>query len=177
MSAAWKRIEAWLKKNAPDTFAALRPGASDDDVEQAERALGRKLPKPVVDSYKLHDGMRGGAGPLVDEWSLMALATVVREWKTLKKLLDDGTFEGTTADAAAQIKSTWWSPGWIPIAGNGSGDYLCVDLDPEPGGKAGQVISFLHADPHRELVAKDLPAWLAQVADAMKAGKGPVRER
>jgi cell wall assembly regulator SMI1 len=171
MDKIWKRIEAWLKQNAPDTLAYLQPGASDADIKKAARSLSCELPDDVTESYHIHDGMRGAAGSLIGEWSLMPLAIVVREWKTLKKLSDGGTFEGMEGDADVQVKSDWWNPRWIPVASNGSGDFVCVDLDPPRTGKSGQVISFFHAEPRRELLAKSFKSWLAGFADDLKAGK------
>lgn len=176
MEKIWKRIDAWLKQNAPETFADLQPGASDADIKKAERALSCELPEVVTQSYRIHNGMRGGDGPLIDGWSLLSLAVLVRGWKTLKKLSDDGTFESMEGDAAPQIKSDWWNPRWIPVASNSSGDFVCVDLDPKRGGKRGQVISFWHAGPRRELLATGFKAWLEQFADDLEAGKYKVED-
>lgn len=35
-----------------------------------------------------------------------------------------------------------WSKGWIPFVEDGSQNYLCIDLDPGPRGKAGQVVRW-----------------------------------
>ena len=176
MDKLWKKIEAWLKQNAPEMFADLEPGASEVAIKKAERALGVELPKDVAESYRVHNGMRGSMGPLIDGWSLMSLDWIVQDWKTLKKLSDDGTFEGMEGKADVHIKPDWWNPRWIPVASNSSGDFVCVDMDPPRAGHRGQVISFYHAEPRRELLAKDFKSWMNQFAKDLKAGKYKVED-
>lgn len=173
MEKIWKRIEAWLEENAPDVFAALQPGASAADIKKTERALSCKLPDDMVESYRIHDGLRG-SGALFDQWGLLRLADIVKSWKVLKEVADEGTFDNSEdmgAAIAPQIKRVWWNPLWIPVASNSAGDYLCADLDPTRGGKSGQIISYLHTDAARELVAKDFKSWLSGFAKDLEAGK------
>ncbi|WP_332455118.1 SMI1/KNR4 family protein [Burkholderia ubonensis] len=60
------------------------------------------------------------------------------------------------------IRGDWYNLKWIPLTHNGSGDHLCVDLDPDEGGRIGQVIRVWHDSPERELVAKGVGEWLAR---------------
>ncbi|KWE64809.1 hypothetical protein WL77_20605 [Burkholderia ubonensis] len=60
------------------------------------------------------------------------------------------------------IRGDWYNLKWIPLTHNGSGDHLCVDLDPDEGGRIGQVIRVWHDSPERELVAKRVGEWLAR---------------
>jgi cell wall assembly regulator SMI1 len=171
MDEIWKRIEAWLAANAPDIRADLQPGASDADLASAAAAFGVELPSDVVASYRVHDGTRGGAGPLLGDWRLLSLAAAAQEWKTLQEWADGGEFEDSEAEPAAQIKDDWWNPRWIPVASNSAGDFLCVDLDPAPAGTRGQVMSYYHAEPRRELVAASIERWLADFAAALVGAK------
>lgn len=171
MEKIWKKIEAWLEANAPETLADLRPGASEADVKKAEKAFSARLPEDVVASYAVHDGARGGSAPLFGDYTLLSLEAAVKEWKTLKKLAGSGVFEFMSGKPAPRVKPDWWNPRWIPVASNSSGDFLCVDLDPARPGKPGQIVSFLHADAARELVAKDFKSWLGGFAKDLEAGQ------
>ena len=170
MEKIWKRIEAWLEENAPETLADLRPGASEADVRKAEKALSVRLPEDMAASYAVHDGARGGSAPLFGDYTLLSLEAAVKEWKTLKKLARGGVFEFMTGKPAPRVKPDWWNPRWIPVASNSSGDFLCADLDPARPGKAGQIVSFLRADAARELVAKDFKSWLSGFAKDLESG-------
>ena len=176
MEKIWKRIEAWLEENAPETLADLRPGASDADVKKAEKALSVRLPEDVAASYAVHDGARGGSAPLLGDYTLLSLEAAVKEWKTLKKLARDGVFEFMHGKPAPRVKPDWWNPRWIPVASNSSGDFFCVDLDPARPGKPGQVITFYHSDAARDLVAKDFKSWLSDFAKDLEAGKYKVKD-
>jgi cell wall assembly regulator SMI1 len=51
------------------------------------------------------------------------------------------------------------------------GDYLCVDMNPAPGGHVGQVIKIeAHLGP-QEVLAKSFLDWLGQFAADLEAGK------
>lgn len=171
MGELWARIEASLQRNAPDTLSTLEPGATDSQIAEADQALAVSPPQEVHESYRIHNGMRGGAGGLVNWWLLLPLAAIVSEWSVLKQLWDDGTFEGMEGDAAVQIKPMWWNPRWIPFLSNSSGDFYCIDLDPEPTGSHGQIISFFHSEPRRELIAPDFRSWLEGVATTLERAR------
>jgi cell wall assembly regulator SMI1 len=176
MKKIWNEIDTWLRRNAPVIFANLRPGALDTDIEKTQRTLSCKLSDSVIRSYRIHDGMRGGTGPLIAGWRLLPLTAIIREWRAWKKLSEEGTFDGMEGDTAAQIKSDWWNPKWIPIGSNGSGDFVCVDLDPSGAGTSGQIISLFHAEATRELIASNFASWLAEFADDLERGSYELRE-
>jgi cell wall assembly regulator SMI1 len=88
----------------------------------------------------------------------------------MRKLTEDGSFGDAQADKHRRIKSAWWNVGWIPIVSSGSGHLFCVDMDPAPGGKRGQVILFFHDDGKRLCVADSVGAWLAAIAADLEAG-------
>src|SRR5688572_8829217 len=62
------RLERWLRANQPAFFDAMRPGATDAELDDLEQAIGRKLPEDVRAFYKWRAGMPPGvrhdpAGP------------------------------------------------------------------------------------------------------------------
>jgi cell wall assembly regulator SMI1 len=177
MDETWKRIEAWLAQNAPEILADLQAPAAPQDIQNTERALGQQLPDEMAASYRIHNGSRGGAAPLLGKWRLLSLDQIEERWRELNTFNEnqkdaedefgDKEFETQTDPG---IQEGWWRNAWIPIASNGSGDFLCVDLDPAPGGKRGQIISYLHADGSRKRVANSFGKWLGQFADDLERG-------
>jgi cell wall assembly regulator SMI1 len=175
MDKIWKRIEAWLAQNAPDVRADLQPGASDSELSAAATAFGAPLPDEMVNSYRIHDGTRGGAGPLFGDWRLLSLAHSIKAWKRIKVPAGEASEEVEDV-AAPQIKAAWWNPRWIPVASNSSGDFLCVDLDPAKAGNRGQIISYYHAEPRRDLIATGFKQWLTRFAADLESGKYRVED-
>jgi cell wall assembly regulator SMI1 len=76
--------------------------------------------------------------------------------------LDGGEFEDfEDVEPVGPVKGEfWWNPLWIPIATNGGGDDICIDLDPAEGGKVGQIITFWHDWELREVILDSLEEWL-----------------
>jgi cell wall assembly regulator SMI1 len=171
MKELWKRIEEWLRANAPDILADLQPPATSEERSRAEETFGVDLPEDVIASYDVHNGTRGSAPPLFGDWRLLSLDASTKEWNTIKVVADEGTFEGMETDPDPQVGDAWWLPAWIPVASNDSGDFLCVDMDPAPGGTNGQLISYLHADAPRALVAPSFETYLRSFADDLEAGR------
>jgi cell wall assembly regulator SMI1 len=179
---SWDRIEAWLVAHAPAIRKSLRPGAKQAAVEKLEAALGATLPADFAGSARRHDGQpedaEVGLFPVSDEglgplpsFRLLPLADARREWVMMKGLLDGGDFAGRQSEPARGVRADWWNVGWVPIADNGGGDYVCLDLAPGKGGTAGQVIVFFHDMPERQRLAKSFAAWMEQLARGLASGR------
>src|SRR5262249_16279665 len=156
----------------PKLRAALNPGASPKDLALVEKTVGRELPEDFKEAYRIHNGQKGGGDlipPLArgeEGYFLMPTADIVREWKSWKKLVDGGEFEGKESAPDRGIQDAWWHPGWVPFASNGAGDSICLDLTPAPGGVAGQVITMNHESTKRELLAPSFAAWFTELTQA-----------
>jgi cell wall assembly regulator SMI1 len=159
MKKQWKTLEAWLKINNPALLADLKPPASDIHIRNLEQQLGVKLPTDFVECLKVHDGQRGAASPLFRDSNYLSSQSILDEWVIWKGLLDGGDFDGVKAEAGAGIQPVWWSPKWIPFTHNGTGDHLCLDLDPAVGGRVGQIITLWHDDGVRKKKADSFAQW------------------
>jgi len=174
---SWARIEAWLAEHARFVLDSLNPGASPADIKVAAAALGVEgLPDDFVRSWLIHDGQDWRTcPPLVAGWlgsySLLPLKKVVGRWETLTGLLSSGTFDEVRGKPRGPVRADWWNQRWVPIAANASGDLVCLDLDPPPGGAAGQVIEYLHDDRDRTVLAASLGAWLGEFATDLEVGR------
>ena len=172
MRDLWSRIERWLDEHAPDKLGSLAPGAEESQLAKAEAALGVRLPDDFRASALIHDGERDWAF-VVHGWNLMSLERIVEEWRVWKDLYDAGEYNVLVGATRAEgpIWPDWWRPSWIPIAGDGGGNFFCLDLDPAPGGTVGQVVEVWHDGDARTVVAPSFRAWLADFADALEAGR------
>jgi cell wall assembly regulator SMI1 len=145
---SWKRIGRWALQHAP-RWKPLKKGARPSEIASAEKELGFPLPAELRESYQLHNGS-GSAGVFPCSFDisfcLMPLSEAVTSWKTMKELDDLGEFRARPARRKNEkgIRSDWWNVRWVPFAGNGAGDYFCIDLAPAAGGHAGQVITMSH---------------------------------
>jgi cell wall assembly regulator SMI1 len=174
VKASWKRIEKWLRENAPSQAKSLGKGATSAQVNRLESRLGVSLPAQFIESYSHHDGQKGDCDFIPDGYGtfyLLTLRDIPREWRLWNELTDSGEFDHQEATPDEGVAEDWWNRGWIPFASNGGGDHLCIDLAPAKGGKVGQVIKMQHDDSDRKLLAPSFAAWLNHLAEALKNGE------
>lgn len=172
----WVQIETWLMANAPNVLDFIQPGASEAQISDLERSLSIQLPEDVKSSYRIHNGQRAYTYGLMSGREFLSLERIKDEWQAWKELLDDGTFETDDgqdqgSEPAQGICNVWWSPGWIPLTYDGSGNHDCLDLNPAEGGTYGQIITMWHDDPVREIVAPSFCDWLRQQGEGLASGR------
>jgi cell wall assembly regulator SMI1/ankyrin repeat protein len=178
VGTVWKRLEAALKAAAPEVKKSLNRPATQAQIEKLEARLGVKFPDEVRASYLRHDGQRDGQDGLLpegfaeldEEFRLLPLAEILSEWEPWKELLDIGEFAGNTATPDDGVRADWWNPCWVPIASNGGGDSLCIDLAPDEGGTLGQVMLMSHEGGGRPRLARSFGHLLADLADHYEQG-------
>ncbi|MER6425100.1 SMI1/KNR4 family protein [Streptomyces sp. NPDC001137] len=54
--SAWERIVSWLRKRAPASAEALRPGASDEEIARLNEQLGFEIPAVLEIWLRLNNG-------------------------------------------------------------------------------------------------------------------------
>lgn len=168
---SWNRIETWLGANAPDLLAALAGPALGEAFRRLELATQLTLPSDARASYFRHDGQVKGTPPVLGRWWLLHLDAALATWTTFRgsqKIFDKADPAISTAGA---VRKRYWNPRWVPVAWDGVGEFLCLDLDPAPGGRRGQVVWFQKGSKRREVVAQSFDAWLERFAAELEAGK------
>jgi len=105
-------------------------------------------------------------------WELFSAARIVDAWGVWEDLRRNQFVpEGYTSEPEGSILGDeWWRLAWIPLCGDGGGNHLCVDLDPAPGGTAGQVITMWHDAGERQLIAMSLIEFMQIIVADAEAG-------
>lgn len=174
---SWVRVDAWLSEHACFVLDTLNPGATPEAVRAAQGELGAPaLPDDFVQSWLLHNGQRWNTRlPLVagslGSYALLPLDQVTSHWQTWTDLLGDFKAQGVRGVPRGPVRANWWNKLWVPVGVNGSGDMICLDLDPPKRGTVGQVIEILHEDGDRTVLAPSLGAWLERFAADLEAGR------
>lgn len=169
---AWQRIETWLRVHAPASYASLKPGASQEEINSAERALGVRIPADLKALWALHDGARTvhGEAFLMDNARLMGIAQVVElhgYWGKNYDFRDD-----------PDKPSDLWDHRWIPVCSLGEHSWA-TGLYLDAG--TGELWSWdEHAN--RQVEYESLTSYLEEMVDALEApglftGARPSRER
>ncbi|MFE9645170.1 SMI1/KNR4 family protein [Streptomyces sp. NPDC006365] len=106
VEGAWERIEAWLRSNAPASYASLPEAADPVAIRAAEDALGFPLPEELVTLLSRHDG--GGEFVLPVAHRLSGVRMIGDEYPRSREIFSS------------------WDPGWVPFAYDECGNSLFV---------------------------------------------------
>lgn len=161
MRNIWARIENWLSTNAPEMIDELLPGASDQEIYQAEKSLGIQFPKDVKESYRIHNGQNESIDNLVLGHQLLSLKEIIRVWKVWKDLSDRN-----------QI---YWNSKWIPLISDGTGNEYSLTLSSVGIRNSGQIIFIDHEVDLEEaeavnVIADSFQALMTKFADDLDSG-------
>lgn len=156
--ASLQRIIAWFATELGQPDLGLGPPATAEQLTAAEQAIGGSLPGSVHAAYRLADGQRSRTLPSLfpDAFWWLPLDVVVSTWTVMI-----GLFEG---DDSEEFGKSWWHPGLIPLAENGGGDGIYVDLDGRNDGVVGEMTYFVHDDWPSQRTARSHPEhWSTDV--------------
>lgn len=173
VDAVWARIDAVFTAHAPElhTFVATARGAAPNHIARLERALGTRLPADF------HAYLRrfGASSRLpLREYTALPAAQILERWRDLEDLRKQGIFKKAEPHELSkdreEIRWTWWHHGWLPFAEDGGGNLYCIDLDPGPRGRRGQVIGWeLHGGPIGPR-ARSFDIFLDDYAEQLESG-------
>ncbi|TQJ92296.1 cell wall assembly regulator SMI1 [Streptomyces sp. SLBN-31] len=186
----WNRIEHWLARNAPAYHARLNPPADPTSLRRAERETGRPLPDGLTAWWCAADGVSPARTP--DGHTPFRLLpygcdpypvaeALARRELHLRSLYDTvppplaDSLEEWMARCGEDRAGTYypqdatplWLPQWLPVAGDGMGGGLFVDL--RAGDLYGCVVRHGTASHGAEPSWPDIESLLACVADRLEA--------
>ncbi len=168
---AWHEIMRWLSDHAPSTAAVLVQGADKDDVRALEREIGVVLPADLTEWWSVCGGTARleFAEVIPPFYTPLGPADSLDAWRCSRKVwLDRWERPNCGADAGSRAFS--FHPSWVPIAFDGCGDHLVLDL--RPGEFEGCVLEWDH-----EQCVVLRPEWpglvrmLDEVAESLRTGR------
>lgn len=170
ISESWSRMDTWLARRTPRTFAALAPPAERSAIAMAEQALGQLFPDALVESLLRHNGM-GHCDLLPPFWSLLDVQGIISAWQTRMQIYGDELAQAAEGDPDGEY-GPWWHGLWIPFAFDGGGDYLIIDQ--RQYRRRGRIGNADHEtgcffSPHPMWAS--LPALLDATATALETGE------
>lgn len=156
-----ENLSNWLKENIPHLENPFQNGANSEELNKLEEKLHVQLPEDFKSFYKLCNGQNEDAPYITPLGELLSLDGIASQWETWKNLVGKNVFQDYFSEPDEGIKNDWYNLKWIPFTYDGSGNHLCIDLDPADGGNAGQVITMWHDSPEREWIVGSFTEWLA----------------
>jgi cell wall assembly regulator SMI1 len=134
-SEAWLRVIAWCAERAPVTAAALRGPADEAALTAVQQGLGHVWPEDLVAWLRVSDGADriSAAGIIPGGFIPSPIERVPNDWRMMTYISRDvgeaADLEAMEGEPAGSRASLFLSA-WVPIADDGGGDWLFVDLRP-----------------------------------------------
>jgi cell wall assembly regulator SMI1 len=184
VSKLWRQLTEALARVDPMIVHDLYPAADDAAVERLRAELTVPLPAEMEALYRANNG-EGRLGLGRKSEVLMGVERCVVElfWVSEPTHVHgrvgyyfmpiDGIDGVITAFRQLPASGGVWeehhgpvrpaSDRWIPFAKDFSGNFLCIDLDPDVDGTPGQVIELVFDEGRRKVVSSSLEEFLASL--------------
>lgn len=167
----WTTVVAWLGKHHPHVLEQFNPPATQSAIDEAEEALGVTFPDDYKQFLALHDGQSEdgigfvGFGPLKPVGELAGI-----------KIFGEAE-PCEPEDVGPGVRAVDYCEKWVPISESARGrDYLCIDLDPAPGGVRGQIIEYVADDVKRPLIARSFADLISLFFERLQTGEIEIEE-
>lgn len=171
----WWRWVDRLEHRGWGARAMVRPPAGEDVVAAAAEVVGG-FPDELAALYRIADGQletRYIEGPwtnLFPGHEFLSLAGARRAWQgwaDIRAAYAPEDFDGMiTVRGDDPVHRSYTRALWWPLAEDGGGNHLMVDLEPPPGGTVGQVLVAGPDEDERRVLAPGIGAYLAALLDA-----------
>ncbi|WP_188317044.1 SMI1/KNR4 family protein [Solihabitans fulvus] len=129
----WNRIVRWLAEHAPATGSVLRSRPDRVGLRELTEQTGLDLPADLREWWNLCDGTDrlAFAEILPPFYTPYGPAAALRSWQVKRRMWAETWIE-SDAGPSAGSPAYGFHPAWLPIAFDGCGDALVVDLRPGP---------------------------------------------
>jgi cell wall assembly regulator SMI1 len=119
-----EEFEDRLRSQGAPIVDVLRPGLTDDEMQQLVGPLGLRLPREARCWWAWHDGTVVGA-PMIARylgpgWMALSLDDAVRDCVSSREIEAEAR---EIEEAAGEDREDWWRHGWLPLVHPGGGSF------------------------------------------------------
>jgi cell wall assembly regulator SMI1 len=169
LAETWWRWVDRLEGHGWGARAMLRPPAGDDVIAAAGEVVGG-FPDELAALYRLADGqietryvqgLRTNLFPCHEFLSLAGASRAWQGWADIRREYRPEDFDDMiTVRGDDPVHRSYTRAAWWPLAEDGGGNHLMVDLAPPPGGAVGQVLVAGPDEDERRVLAPSITAYL-----------------
>lgn len=153
----WKNIESVLQDKAPQVLNDWNPPASQQEIQDLEKQIGKKLPEDFKEWLQLHNGQQDVGSWIVEFGYFLDTSEIFSNWQINNDVNED--YEPENKD------DVWWHKRYLPFVGNGGGDSLAMDL------KTGSIVKHYHDQGIITGGPDSFKEWLYTVWQVFEAGQ------
>jgi cell wall assembly regulator SMI1 len=171
----WQDHFDWTARTSRNHRRRMTKGASASRINAMERRLGVFLPDDLRHSWLAQNGTTGREWPTFGRiLTITEIGEAFSRYAAWQGQLGWGLGEDyRPARCEGAIKAIHWSPLRIPVAEDGAGNGLMLDLDPDHGGSRGQVIEFRSLGGPTRVLASSWAEFLDQLFADSRDGRYP----
>lgn len=177
VASAWERIVGWLRRNAPASAEALRPGASDEEIARLNEELGFDVPDVLEVWLRLNNGstakdsekpIPGGGTALLPHPDSVIFPGGMR-FLGCKEIAD---WHAEYLHIARDIgDDDYWKSQWIPVMEQSDAPYgIILDAQNPPGSPP--LLRFSEGD-YPTSFLPSLGDFLRPLSDLLETGQAP----
>jgi cell wall assembly regulator SMI1 len=172
---AWRGIVTWLERNTPATRASVVEPVPAQRLAGVAEALGHPLPDDLAVWWALHDGFAvptpGSLFPRhFNPYGVDTMLMVRLRWLDIESRASSGEDRRRGAEQPAGSPAASFLPPFLPIAGDGSGDEMIVDLRGDDARGCIKIYSHEEGALYTP-VAPSLAAMLTELLDVLRNGR------
>ncbi|MBP3955266.1 SMI1/KNR4 family protein [Gemmata sp. G18] len=166
--SAWVRLENWCRQHYPALLEALAPGATGEEIEELERAIGQPLPPDVRESFAIHNGNNS----FIFGCELQTTQGAAHDWQIWRDVAghNEEFRDRHKSFPVGAVALDYTNAGWVPLTRDAGGNHIGVDLAPGPAGTVGQVIIFGRDEDQKCASASGWAEFLADYATFLESG-------
>lgn len=173
--SAWNRIVRWLEVNAPASVQALRPPATDADIDRLNEYLGFEIPDVLEAWLRVNNGstakdskrpIPGGGTALIAHVD----SVIFPDGKVFHGCEEIMRQHAEYLHMARDMgDEDYWKPSWIPIVEKSDAPYGFI-LDAEQREGISPILSFSESS-YPTPYASSLSGLLTPVAEVLEHGE------
>jgi cell wall assembly regulator SMI1 len=176
VAGRWSVIVDWLQRHCAEEAAQVRPGASEAVLAAAQREVGAWFPADLLEWWRAADGMEGDCSllpPMFTPYSVTQALESRRRWLGMSArsaMAEIARPEISAGEPAGTPCRYVWLAAWMPIAADGCGGDLFVDMRGGPA--SGCVVYFDHEEWAFERTEwPSVGAMIDETAEALSTGR------
>lgn len=146
----WDEYEEWCNENYKLNSKLFNEPAGEKKLGELSNLVG-DLDYDFKELYSIHDGEASGCGMFFG-FTFLTIDEIIDE---INFMVPDNSYRGTSTPSEC-IKISYYESGWLPIAADGSGNFIGIDYSPDVNGKRGQVINFGRDENNKYVLSENL---------------------
>lgn len=168
----WIVLREKIESKFPALIDVINNESNVESLNKIADLVGNTLPQSFVSIYANCNGQFRTKAGFVFGLSLLSTEKIIHELNVWREIIDQGLAglnESCSSLTPSAIKIEYANTKWLPLLGDGGGNFIGVDFDPGPTGTKGQIINFGRDEDDKCVFAKSLDDFLVLLTELLNS--------